>query len=882
MMNDLLGLPLPGKTRQGRILVVDDDTDMRNSLLRLLSPGWEVELAADVEAALKAAMRVQPEIILADVRMPDLDGIELIERLREVPHLKHTPVIFLTAPAGEEAGIQGLLAGAEDYIAKPFSPRDLLARIQATVERARAAAALQHSEERLRVFLDGMEEGFGILAPDFTILEHNREALRMDGRAREEIVGRSHWDVFPGSENSELGRLLKKAMAERVPVSLVHRYASEADRALWLEMRAYPISDGTLAVFWRDVTERRRVEDALHFQALLLDTVEQSIIATDLEGKIIYWNKYAEDLFGWKVEEVIGRSIVGVTTPGNNEKAKEIMSELLKGKRWSGEFTLQRRDGTAFPAYVSDVPIYNSEGNITGIVGVAVDLTERRKAEEALRESQARMQKALSTESVGVLFLRLDGRLTDANEALLKMSGYTIQELLDLEDWALLTPPEFMGVTSKAAKELAETGETAPYEKQLLRKDGSRWWGLFAPTRLSGDGLETECLEFIVDVTDLKETEEALRQQQATLQSFYDSAPFLMGIAKLEDDQIVAVSGNRAAAEFFATDPSALPGKSGSELGNAEDFERLWVEKYKRSQADGKPVQFDYEHLRPSGSRWLRATVAFIGLGPNGNPWFSFVVEDITEHKRAELALRQHQQELQLLNETLEQKVLEKTVEVRRLASEQVKITQRERQRISHILHDDLQQHIYAIRAQMTFLHDRLENEEARNEASDIERELQKVLEVTRHLSVDLSPPILREEGLAQAIEWLATRMRRQYNLAIGVRADGSFAIPDEDLHVLLFNCVRELLFNIVKHAEANQAVVALQRSGADLRIEVRDDGKGFKMPAEQDGDDAVRLSLGLSTIQHQLGMFGGRMEIKSNPGAGTRIVLSVPVPPAG
>lgn len=262
--DDLLGPPgASGQARQGTILVADDNADMRAYLQRLLSPRWEVALAADGAAALEAALRLRPDLLLADVMMPGLDGFELLTRVRAQPALAQLPVVLLTARAGAEAAIQGLLAGADDYIAKPFSPRELLARIQAAVERARAEAALRASEERLRHVLDGMGEGFGLLAPDFTILEHNREALRMDGRAREEIVGRSHWDAFPETERSELGQLLKRAMAERVPVSLEHHYAWEAERALWLEMRAYPTADGSLAVFWRDVTERHEAQDAL-------------------------------------------------------------------------------------------------------------------------------------------------------------------------------------------------------------------------------------------------------------------------------------------------------------------------------------------------------------------------------------------------------------------------------------------------------------------------------------------------------------------------------------------------------------------------------------------------------------------------------------------
>ena len=191
-------------------------------------------------------------------------------------------------------------------------------------------------------------------------------------------------------------------------------------------------------------------------------------------------------------------------------------------------------------------------------------------------------------------------------------------------------------------------------------------------------------------------------------------------------------------------------------------------------------------------------------------------VLNVTERKRAESALREHQKQLQLLNETLEQKVQEKTAEVHHVASDLVQAVQRERHRISHILHDDLQQRIYAIQMQLTFLHDEFqkENEAAQMEVSGIEKQLTDVLEVTRHLSIDLSPPILRDEGLSHAISWLAAQMRQRYGLPIELQTDGPFAVADEALHMLLFNCVRELLFNVVKHArsQAGRGCVAMDR----------------------------------------------------------------------
>ncbi len=260
---------------------------------------------------------------------------------------------------------------------------------------------------------------------------------------------------------------------------------------------------------------------------------------------------------------------------------------------------------------------------------------------------------------------------------------------------------------------------------------------------------------------------------------------------------------------------------------------------------------------------------------------------DISEQKQAEDALRESEKRLQLLNESLEQKVQEKTEEVRRLAADLVIAVQRERHRISHILHDDLQQRIYAIQMQLTFLHHELGkvHETAHSEISEIEKQLSDVLEITRNLSIDLSPPILQDEGLTQAISWLAGQMRQRYGLSIEVQADGPFIVPDEELQVLLFNCVRELLFNVVKHAGASRAMVVLQWLDDGLQIEVRDDGKGFpgkleekQIAGEMSEEENFQLSFGLPTLRHQISLFNGQMEIQSEPGAGTNVNIIVPV----
>ena len=162
-------------------------------------------------------------------------------------------------------------------------------------------------------------------------------------------------------------------------------------------------------------------------------------------------------------------------------------------------------------------------------------------------------------------------------------------------------------------------------------------------------------------------------------------------------------------------------------------------------------------------------------------------------------------------------------------------------------------------------------------------KELEDILKITRHLSIQISPPILRGEGFSHAVHWLATRMQQQYELPIEVQSTEAFIVPDKELHVLLLNCVRELLFNVVRHAEAHRAVVRLEWVKDGLRIEVHDDGKGLT-PENLAAPGAQAKSLppivGLPAIHHQRSLFGGSLEISSRFRAGTRAIILVTLQP--
>lgn len=426
----------------------------------------------------------------------------------------------------------------------------------------------------------------------------------------------------------------------------------------------------------------------------------------------------------------------------------------------------------------------------------------------------------------------------------------------------------------EAYGQVVETGQSLRSENYLASLD--RWFDLYI-ARLGEAGDHRFVIVFN-DISERKRVEEDLRRSEGRLRLIIENARGY-AIFTTDADGIVT-SWNPGAAEIFGWSETEILGQNAEVLFTPED--RAAGEHRKELEAAReKGIALDIRwHLRKDGSRVFINGIVHSWNDGKLNGFFK-IGRDVTEQRQAEQDLRENQEQLQRLNESLEQKVREKTAEVTQLASDAINATQRERERISRVLHDDLQQRIFALQMQLASLSAGLsgENASARKEASGIKKELADIIKITRDLSIDLSPPILPEEGLARAVEWLVSHMQEQYGLPIELQASEPFVIANENLHALVFNCIRELLFNVVKHAEATRARVALAWSNHDLRVEVSDDGKGLPadLPEENPRKQREPRSLGLPTIRHQLRLFGGQMEIHSRPGVGTQVILLVP-----
>jgi len=212
--------------------------------------------------------------------------------------------------------------------------------------------------------------------------------------------------------------------------------------------------------------------------------------------------------------------------------------------------------------------------------------------------------------------------------------------------------------------------------------------------------------------------------------------------------------------------------------------------------------------------------------------------------------------------------------QLRALATELATAEQRERRRLAEILHDQLQQTLVGAKYQVEVVKAQTTAKTVRVAMDRLSEILNESIKTSRSLTAELGLPILHQKNLAGALKWLAGRMQERHGLQVAVDAD-AFAEPlSDDVRAFLFDSVRELLFNVVKHAGVNEAQVRLFRQAEDIRVEVSDAGCGF---------DADRLQkrtadFGLFSIRERFGILGGHLEVNSAPSQGTRIALVTPV----
>ena len=725
----------------------------------------------------------------------------------------------------------------------------------------------RRAEEALRLTqtsIDSAAEMVAWFTPDGRIHYVNDATCRALGYSREELLQMTALDFSPGF-TWEQYQAHWQEVRERKSFTLepTHRRKDGSEYPAEVLVN-YVVYGGQEFIFayGRDITERKRAEQELQttlqrFYTVLASMHSSILLVTD-EGRVEFANQafcdYFElqdspsdlrDLTAYEMIEKIKNAYL------NPDEAVTRIGEIVgRGQPVIGEEIAMRGERACLRDYIPLSVDRKSYGRLWH----HWDITELKRAEDALREAKNELEERvkertyeLYAESLyarslieasldPLVTISVDGKITDVNRASEEVTGVSKEQLIGSDFSNFFTEPE---KARTGYEEVFRQGFVRDYPLELKRQDGHVTPVLYNASVYRDDtGQIMGVFAAARDITERRRAEEIVKAERQRLYDVLETLP-VYAILLTPDYQVSFA--NRFFRERFGEDRGR---RCYEYLFNrtepCEICETYTVRK------TGKPHHWEW--TGPDGRNYDIFDFPF--RDSDGSPLIMEVGVDITKRKQAETSLR-------------------------RLASELAMAEERERKRIAGVLHDDIAQTLATVRMRLDMLQGITSDRNDQQTLKEAKTLLVQSLQETRALMNDLGNPVLFDLGLKAACEALANQMMERHPVRISCDIRDAFMELNPDMKTILFQSVKELLNNVVKHSRAHNAQLMIEMENKHLRVKVTDDGVGFDPQAL--GAPTVEGGFGLYNIRERLIAVGGSLSIESTPGTGTVVTVKLP-----
>jgi PAS domain S-box-containing protein len=789
---------------------------------------------------------------------------------------------------------------------------------------------LEGADHAYHTMVESMNEGAVTVLTDGTILYANRQFGQMTGASPSDIVGRPFHDFVQASDRPIWDGFIRQAGSDGLKAEI--RFGNRSASEIPVQISATPIDLGgskALALVVTDLTESRRYEEIVTAERLSRYILEQSLegVAVCINGRILFASRRLHEIYGGNPLmqpfdrlfplRMSEREVFSVEIPQSGQVVK------------SAEVSYRNPDGNSYSLILNAGPLYGDEHRILGCLISLTDITERKLAEDALRASEEKYRNLFENMAEEVHFWRVvrdeAGRiktwlLVDANPPTLKTWGrQRVDEIKGKTTDEIFGPgaaEHYMPVVQKIMT------EGIPYSFEDYFPHLDKYF------RFTSVPLGDHFITTGADITGIKKAEKALQESEARFRLLSATAGRLL---VSEDPQVLINDLCRDVMEHldcqaffnFMVDERAGRLRLNACAGIPEEEVRKleWLDYGVAvcgcvARDNTRIIAEDIFHtpdvrtelVRSYGIQAycchpLKAQERLIGtlsfgtktrarFAPEEVELMRTVADQVAvalQRVQAQKELRASEEALRLANEHLEQRVRERTMdlqnltvqlernrgELRKLASELVITEERERKRIAGVLHDEIAQTLAAARMRIDLLHDIPPGSKDRRTLEEAKALLVQSIQETRALMTDIGNPLLFDMGLKAACESLADRLTKKHRLRINCDMQDAYKHLNPDVKSILYQLVRELLNNVVKHSQARNAHIAIDMGNGYLRVKVTDDGVGFDprtlgVPTSEGG-------YGLYSIRERLIAIDGSLSIESAPGAGTVVTAIVP-----